>query len=288
MRKRFTLKLRSKTLELGRRTLIMGVLNVTPDSFSDGGLYYATEKAVERALQIEAEGADILDIGGESTRPSGKSYGEGERYVSAQQEQERILPVLEALRGKLTIPISVDTYKGETAGTAIKAGAEIINDISGLKFDPEVATVAAESGVPIVLMHTRGRPEVMQKMPPSSDIFSEIASSFNESVREAERLGVSRDQLILDPGIGFGKTVKQNFELINHLDRFETFNLPLLVGPSRKSFLAKTVNRPANELLIATSAAVTASVVRGAHIVRVHDVRAIREACDIVDAITVE
>ena len=279
---------KNRTLELGQRTLIMGVLNVTPDSFSDGGLYNTTEMAVERALEIEAEGADILDIGGESTRPSGKSYGEGERYITADEELQRVLPVLNAVRGRLRIPISIDTYKSETARAALSAGAEIINDVSGLKFDPDLANVAAEFDAPIILMHTRGRPEVMQKLPPSEDIFTEIEESFSQSIAEAKMRGVKRSRIILDPGLGFGKTVRQNFAIIDQLERFENFDLPLLIGPSRKSFLAKTVNRQSNELQFATAAAVAASVMNGAHIIRVHDVRSMREVCDIADAIICE
>jgi dihydropteroate synthase len=284
-RTKYTIETRNRTLEMGHRTLVMGVLNITPDSFSDGGLYNSTEKAVQRALEIESEGADILDIGGESTRPSGKSYGEGQRYISADEELQRVLPVLDALRGKLQIPISIDTYKAETAFAAISAGAEIINDVSGLKFDPDLANVAAEFDAPLVLMHTRGRPEVMQKLPPSEDIFAEIEESFSHSIAEAESRGVKRSRIILDPGLGFGKTVRDNFAIINRLQQFAKFGLPLLIGPSRKSFLAKTINRPSDQLQFANAAAVTACVMNGAHIVRVHDVRAMREVCDIADAI---
>jgi dihydropteroate synthase len=281
----YTIDLKDSVLRLGRRTLVMGVLNVTPDSFSDGGLYNNVDAAVKRALEIQTEGADILDIGGESTRPSGKSYGEGERYVTADEELQRVIPVIEELRGRLSIPISIDTYKAETARAALSAGAQIVNDVSGLKFDPELANVAAEFDCPLVLMHTRGRPEIMQKLPPSPDIFKEIKESFTESIASAESRGVKRSRIILDPGIGFGKTVKDNFAIINQLDRFAAFDLPLLIGPSRKSFLAKTINRLGNDLLSATSAAVAACVMRGAHIVRVHDVRAMRDVCDIADAI---
>ena len=287
-RRKHIIETKNHVLEMGQRTLIMGVLNVTPDSFSDGGLYNSTEKAVARALEIEAEGADILDIGGESTRPSGKSYGEGERCISADEESQRILPVLNALSGRLQIPISIDTYKSATARAALMAGAEIVNDVSGLKFDADLANVAAEFDAPLVLMHTRGRPEIMQKLPASEDIFVEIEESFSQSIAEAETRGVNRSRIILDPGLGFGKTVRQNFAIIDQLGRFEKFNLPLLIGPSRKSFLAKTVNRQSNELQFATAAAVAASVMNGAHIIRVHDVRAMREVCDIADAIICE
>jgi dihydropteroate synthase len=284
-RNRYKIEIEGRTLELGFRTLIMGVLNVTPDSFSDGGLYDTAEKAVERALEIEAEGADILDIGGESTRPSGKSYGEGKRHISAETEMQRVIPVIDALRGKLRIPISIDTYKSETARAAITAGAEIINDVSGLKFDPDLANVAAEFDAPLVLMHTPGRPEIMQKLPPSEDIFAEIEGSFSQSIADAENRGVKRSRIILDPGLGFGKTVRDNFAVVDQLQRFEKFDLPLLIGPSRKSFLAKTLSRQSNELIFATAAAVAACVINGAHIIRVHDVRAMRDVCDIADKI---
>ena len=187
-------------------------------------------------------------------------------------------------RGRLRIPVSIDTYKAATARAAIEAGADIINDISGLKFEPELAEVAADLGVPLVLMHTRGRPEVMQKLPPSPDIWAEVELSLARSIDEAERRGVRRERLIIDPGVGFGKTLEDNYALINNLPRLGHFNLPLLVGPSRKSFLGRTVNRPTTELLPATAAAVAACVLRGAHIVRVHDVWAMRDVCDIADA----
>jgi dihydropteroate synthase len=228
---------------------------------------------VARAFEIEAEGADLLDIGGESTRP-------GSKAVSLETELERVLPVLERLRGRLRIPISIDTTKSAVARAAIDCGAEIINDISGLRFDASLAEIAAESGAGLVLMHSRATPEIMQRMAPVEDIFAEVSAGWRASIEQALRGGVKGEQLILDPGIGFGKTAEQNLQLINGLDRLASpFNLPVLLGPSRKSFIQRTLDQwmsasqrnAERESLAGTAASITVGVLRGARIVRVHD-----------------
>ena len=268
------MKLIRSTLDLESRVQVMGVLNVTPDSFSDGGKYDCLERAVSRAFEIEAEGADILDIGGESTRP-------GAKPAPAEEEMDRVMPVIEALRGRLRIPISVDTTKSAVARSAVRAGAEIINDISGLRFDPAMAEIAAETGAALVLMHSRGEPETMHQMPPVDDVFAEVIGGLRWSIEQALRRGARWEQIILDPGIGFGKTPEQNLQLINKLDRIGAeFGLPLLLGTSRKSFIKRTLDKalPAGsrddqrERLAGTAATVTIGVLRGARIVRVHDV----------------
>lgn len=268
------MKLIRSSIDSETRVQVMGVLNVTPDSFSDGGQFYDPALAVEQALKIEAEGADILDIGGESTRP-------GATRLGAAEELRRVLPVLERLLGRLHIPISIDTTKPEVARAAIELGAEIINDISGLRFAPQLADLAAETGAALILMHSRGTPETMQQLPPVADILAEVTSGLRQAVSEAERRGVERRQLIIDPGIGFGKTSAQNLLLINRLDRLAAeLTLPVLLGTSRKSFIKRTLDqvwpagahdgesvRPAG-----TAASVAIGVLRGARLVRVHDV----------------
>jgi dihydropteroate synthase len=246
----------------------MGVLNVTPDSFSDGGEFHDIERAVERALEIEVEGADTLDIGGESTRP-------GSRPISVDEELGRVIPVLERLRGRLKIPVSIDTTKPEVAEAAIAAGAEIINDVSGLRFNNELAQIAAGSGSGLVLMHSRGTPETMQKMAPVPDIFDEVIGSLRASIAVATSRGVSDQKIIIDPGIGFGKTREQNLELIDGLARLnEALGFPILLGTSRKSFLRLTLGKDDDaSILGGTAASVAIGVERGARIVRVHDVR---------------
>jgi len=262
------------TLDLESRVLVMGALNVTPDSFSDGGKYADFENAVSRALEIEAEGADILDVGGESTRP-------GSKPVSAEEEINRVIPVIGALRGRLRIPISVDTTKSEVARAALQAGAEIINDVSGLRFDPAVAEVAAETGAALVLMHSRGAPGMMHQQPPVDDIFAEVIGGLRRSIEEALRRGARRERIILDPGIGFGKTPEQNLQLIDRLDLIVAeFGLPVLLGTSRKSFIKHVMDKTLSgcarddlrERVAGTAATVVIGVLRGARIVRVHDV----------------
>ncbi|HSW39524.1 MAG TPA: dihydropteroate synthase [Acidobacteriota bacterium] len=280
-RKPYILKARNRALSLGGRTLVMGILNVTPDSFSDKGKYFSVEAAVERAWRIAEEGADILDIGGESTRP-------GSQSVTVEEEIRRILPVLEALakgQNSYPIPISVDTSKGEVAGAALEAGASIINDITSLTNDASLGKTAADYGAALILMHMRGSPATMQSMPFSADILGEIELWAIEAVARAERCGVSSDRLVLDPGIGFGKTADQNIEILVNLSRLAAAGFPLLVGTSRKSFIGSILKKPAAELVLGTCATVTAAVLFGAHIVRVHDVAEIRETADVADRI---
>jgi dihydropteroate synthase len=279
MRKPFRIALRDgKALEMGRRTLIVGVLNVTPDSFSDGGLHYESKPAIERALQMQADGADLIEVGGESTRP-------GSERISASDELARIAPVLQELGKRLRIPIAVDTYKSEVAGAAVDLGASILNDVSALRFDPRLAVVAAQARAALVLMHMRGEPATMQKLAPSPDIFAEIQSDLNLALREAEARGVERERIILDPGIGFGKTPEQNLAILNHLDRFAHFDLPLMIGTSRKRFIGKLTGRAESERVFGTAATVAAAVMRGAHMVRVHDVREMADVVRVTDAI---
>jgi len=269
-RKLFRLKLPSGTLLLGKRTLIMGVLNVTPDSFSDGSKFYNEEHAIEHALYIEREGADFIDIGAESTRP-------GSEGISADEEWKRLMPVLGGLCRLLKIPISIDTQKAEVAETALDVGAEIINDISGLKSDPRIAEVAARHRVPLILMHMRGEPRTMQKGPFARDVMKDVLQGLRRSVAIALKAGVAKSQIILDPGIGFGKSYSQNYELLQKLPQLVKLGYPLLIGTSRKAFLGATLARdgkpaPPEGRIWGTAATVTASILNGAHIVRVHDV----------------
>lgn len=279
MRQPFTLTLSGgKRILLGQRTALVGVLNVTPDSFSDGGKNFDARRAIERALEMESEGADIIEVGGESTRP-------GSDRISAEEELSRIEPVLAGLRGNLSVPISVDTYKSAVAERAIELGAEIINDVSALRFDAAIADVAARRGAILVLMHMRGEPSTMQQVEPSRDIFADIEEDFKTAIEKAESRGVRRERIILDCGIGFGKTMEQNLSLLNQLDRFNSFELPLMIGTSRKSFIGRITGRSADDRLFGTAASVAAAIMRGAHIVRVHDVKEMREVALITDAI---
>ncbi len=275
-------KLARRTLVIGERTLVMGVLNVTPDSFSDGGQFLNTDEAVRRAEEMIAEGADLIDVGGESTRPGGGAV------LTAEEEMSRIIPVIERLAKHSQVPISVDTTKSVVARAALEAGAAIVNDISALRFDFHVADEVAASGAGLVLMHSRGTPGTLHRLPPSPDIFSELRASLRRSLNMALRCGVKREAIALDPGIGFGKTLEQNLELIARLDEFaESFSgFPILVGTSRKSFIGRILDdAPTDARLHGTMATVTAAVLRGAHIVRVHDVRAAVETVRVADAI---
>src|SRR5713101_6483559 len=282
-RRRFRLHLPSRTLVLGERTLVMGVLNVTPDSFSDGGKFLDPQKAVEHAFAMERDGADLLDVGGESARP-------GSTGTSAEEELSRVLPVLQGLRGVLKIPISIDTRKAEVAEAAIAAGAEIINDVSGLKSDPQIAKVAARRGVPLILMHMRGEPRTMQKAPFARDVLKDVCSGLRASTARARKAGVRKFQIVIDPGIGFGKSFEQNYELLRKLPELAKLGYPLLVGTSRKGFLGATLARngkpaPPEERLWATAATVTASILGGAHIVRVHDVAEMAQVARVADCL---
>jgi len=280
--KEYRLKLPSRTLVLGWRTLIMGVLNVTPDSFSDGGAFLDPRQAVRHALEMERAGADLIDIGGESTRP-------GSQGVSAEEEMRRVLPVIEGLRAKLKIPISIDTRKAQVAEAAIAAGAEMINDVSGLKADPRIAEVAARRRVSLVLMHMRGEPKTMQERPFAKNALRDVIAGLRASARKAMRAGVAKSAIVLDPGIGFGKSFQQNYELLARLAEIGKLGFPLLVGPSRKGFLGATLGcgkpAPPGERIWGTAAAVAASILGGAHIVRVHDVAEMARVARVADAV---
>ncbi len=275
-----------RALILGERTLVMGVLNITPDSFSDGGAYLDSEAAIVRALELERDGADIIDVGGESTRP-------GATPVSAEEELRRILHVIEVLRGKLRIPISVDTRKAEVAEAALAAGAEMVNDISALRADPQLAEVARRARAPIILMHMRGTPQTMQRGPFARDVIRDVLAGLREAMARARHAGLARSQLLLDPGIGFGKKYKQNFEILTRLPEFARLGCPLVVGTSRKAFLGKALARkgepdaPVDGRVLGTAATVTASVLGGVHIVRVHDVADMARVVRVADSIRV-
>ncbi|OGU12855.1 MAG: dihydropteroate synthase [Geobacteraceae bacterium GWC2_58_44] len=262
--------------ELSRRTLpldrpqVMGILNVTPDSFSDGNRFFSLEAAVERALELEREGADIIDIGGESTRPNAPAVGVAE-------ELDRVLPVIEALAGKLSVPISVDTYKAEVARAACAAGAEIVNDVSGLGFDPAMAAAVARADAGLVVMHTRGRPDRMQAETRYDDLIAEVKDYLRDSLARAEAAGINPCRIVIDPGIGFAKSLQGNLELIRRLSELLTLGRPILVGPSRKSFIGAVLGKGEDARLFGTAAAVAVSIAHGASIVRVHDVAAMRD-----------
>jgi dihydropteroate synthase len=278
-RKKFRLRLPARTLELGEHTLIMGILNVTPDSFSDGGLYLDAAAGVARAMAMEAAGADIIDIGGESTRP-------GSAGVSADEEMRRILPVIEKLRGKIRIPISVDTSKAEVAEAAALAGAEILNDVTGLRNDPRIAEVARRRRLGLILMHMRGTPRTMQEAPFARDVIRDVSSGLRRSVALALKAGVAKSRLVVDPGIGFGKSHEQNCELIRRLPELAKLGFPLLIGTSRKSFLGAVLKQIAEtDRIWGTAATVAASILQGAHIVRVHDVAEMAQVALVADAV---
>jgi dihydropteroate synthase len=277
-RRSFVLRCRSGDLRLGERTLIMGVLNVTPDSFSDGGLYLEPQRAIEHGLRMAEEGADIIDVGGESSRP-------GSDPAPLDEELKRVIPVIEGLASRLEIPLSVDTYKSQVAERAIEAGAQMINDISGLRFDPQVPAVAARFDTPLIIMHIKGSPKTMQQNPSYEDLMGEIIAYLREGIEKAERGGVDPHQVIVDPGIGFGKRVQDNLVIINRLDELNTLGRPLLIGTSRKSFIGALLGAEVHQRGVGTLATVAVSVLKGAHIVRVHDVAPMKQAVDMVDAI---
>jgi dihydropteroate synthase len=267
------------SLTLGERTLVMGVLNVTPDSFSDGGKFFDRASAIQRAEQMVSEGADIIDIGGESTRP-------GSTAIDAQEEIGRVAGIIEQLAQGLSIPISIDTTKSVVAAAALTCGAAIVNDVSALRFDHLIADVAAASGAGLILMHSRGTAGTMHGSPPISDIMEDLRQSLNDSVSLAEQRGVRRESIVIDPGIGFGKTQKQNLELIARLDRVARMfpDFPLLIGTSRKSFIGRILEGAnVSERLYGTMATVTAAVLGGTDIVRVHDVREAVETVRVAD-----
>lgn len=267
-------------LQLGEKTLIMGILNVTPDSFSDGGQYSDPDRAYARALELEEQGADIIDIGAESTSP-------GSQRVSAEEEWRRLAPVLKKLRDKLTVPVSLDTYKAETAERALEYGIEIINDPSGLTFDADLAKTVSNANAGLILNHMRGTPETWAKLPPLPDMIGSVARDLEATINRARRAGVDRTRIAIDPGLGFGKRREQNSELLAHLKQLAALDYPVLVGPSRKSFLAQAISAETgdSETLYATAAAVAISIMNGAHIVRVHDVKEMRAVVQITDEV---
>jgi dihydropteroate synthase len=285
-RPRYKWQLRNRALELGVRTLVMGVLNVTPDSFSDAGQFLQRDHAVAHALQMLEEGADILDIGGESTRPGAKT---GETGVSAEEELKRVLPVIEdVLRERSDALISVDTYKAEVARAALKAGAEIINDVSALRWDPQMPATLAELRCGVILMHTRGRPEEWRTLPPPQDIVAEVKDELKQWSAGALGVGIECDRLVLDPGFGFGKRFDENYPLLRGFHQLHELGFPLLSGTSRKSFIGRTLARggqdaPVQDRLYGTMATIVLSIMEGAHIVRVHDVAPATDVVRITD-----
>jgi dihydropteroate synthase len=282
-RTHYRLRLPSRTLVLGERTLIMGILNVTPDSFFAGGRYPDAQLAVERAFEMEQQGADILDVGGESTRP-------GADPLSADEEIARVLPVLEGVRGKLRIPISLDTQKAEVAEAGLRAGAEIVNDVSGLRADAELAEIVKRKRAALVLMHMRGVPKSMHKGPFARDVMRDIAQGLRASIARARQARISEAKILLDPGIGFGKKYEQSFEVLGQLPALARLGYPLVVGVSRKSFIGWALGGkdeiwPPEKRAWGTAAAVTAAILNGAHIVRVHDVHEMSQVARVADAV---
>ncbi|MGO8942753.1 MAG: dihydropteroate synthase [Syntrophobacteraceae bacterium] len=277
-RKLYTMKLRGKALELGRRTLIMGILNITPDSFSDGGRFADYERALAQAFELISAGADILDVGGESTRP-------GSDPVPLPVELERVIPVIRAVRESSDIPISIDTNKSEVALQSLAAGADIINDVSSLRFDPAMVRVAAESGAPVIMMHMLGAPRTMQVNPVYESVISEIIAFLEQRVKFAVQNGIERSQIIVDPGIGFGKTVTHNLNIIRDLDCFSCMDRPIMLGASRKRFIGKILGRPEGEREFGTAVVNAFGIAAGAHILRVHDVAFHREAVGMAEAV---
>lgn len=274
------LSFREQTYNLRERTLLMGVLNVTPDSFSDGGLFFDPEKALARGRQMAAQGADLIDIGGESTRP-------GAKPLSEEEEIRRVVPLIQALRREIKVPISVDTRKSRVAEEALKAGAEMINDISALRFDSRMAEVVKEAKVPVVLMHMRGEPENMQLHTYYDDLLGEIFNFLKERIAFAEHRGIAPEKIIIDPGLGFGKSLEEGHNLIilKNLPFFQKLEKPILVGPSRKGFLGRILNLPPQERDEGTMAAVAIAIIKGANIVRVHEVERMRRVVKVADAI---
>jgi dihydropteroate synthase len=274
----FRLKWSDYVLDLDERTHVMGVLNVTPDSFSDGGRYYETDEAVEHGLQMARDGADIIDVGGESTRPFSQK-------LSVSEEIDRVIPVIGALRDLLSIPISIDTYKSEVAREALRAGASIINDISALRFDPQMASVVAQGDGPLILMHMKGTPENMQVNPSYDDLISEISRFLKGAIERSVAAGVREELILVDPGIGFGKTFEHNLRIIRELSRFRSLGRPVLLGTSNKAFIGHILQKGINERETGTMATVAAGVMNGAQVVRVHNVKKAVETVRIIDAI---
>ena len=282
----FNLSWNSHNLEIGKRTLIMGIVNVTPDSFSDGGKFFSCDAALAHGEKLVEDGADIIDIGGESTRPFSDS-------LSAQEEIGRVIPVIEKLAKRISVPISIDTTKAKVAIRALEAGASIINDIGALRLDPDMASVVSEFGVPVILMHMLGTPKTMQDSPEYDDLIKEIKSFFADAIKRAEKNGIPKTNVIIDPGIGFGKTVEHNLLLIKNLHEFSSLGVPVLIGSSRKAFIRKILKDKTNQDIrpdlpiveTGTQASIAAAIFNGANIVRVHDVANTSATVKIADAI---
>jgi len=281
VRKEHTLLVNGKKYTLGQRTWIMGVINITPDSFSDGGLHFDKDKAVERGLQLREEGSDIIDIGGESTKP-------GSEPITAKEELRRVIPVISALREKTDSLISIDTTKPEVARAALDAGADIINDISSSSFDPKMFSLAAQYGAPVILMHMKGIPRNMQVNPFYENVLLEVKSFLKEKIEVAQAAGIEKEKIIIDPGIGFGKRHKDNLVLIKNLHFFEDLDRPILIGISRKSFIGKILDSPPQQRLEGTIAAAVLSIINGAHFLRVHDVASVKRAVLVAETIIKE
>ncbi len=273
--KRFHWKLKQREIVLGDRTLLMGILNVTPDSFSDGGHHADPDRAFARAVELEEEGADIIDVGAESTRP-------GSQRISEAEELRRLIPVLKRLRGKLSVPVSVDTYKSGVAEKALEHGAEIINDPTGLMLDLQVSKVVTKYDAGLIINHMRGTPETWAKLSPMKNLMRSISIDLEAAIHRSRQAGVQKHQLVIDPGLGFGKRREQNAEIIANLHVLRAFDLPILIGPSRKSFLRKEEGA---DIELATAAAVTACILNGGHILRVHNVKQMKNVAEIADTI---
>jgi dihydropteroate synthase len=277
-RTHYAIRCRKRKLILGKRTLLMGVLNVTPDSFSDGGIFFDKKKAVAHGLRMVEDGADMIDVGGESTRP-------GSKPVEQEEELRRVIPVIESLGKEVEVPISIDTNKAVVAQRAIEAGAQIINDISGLHYEPSLAQVAAREDAPLVLMHIRGTPETMQRAVHYDSLFSDIIRYLKDSIQIAESAGLDPGQIIIDPGIGFGKTVEDNLLILKHLYEFRILGKAILVGTSRKSFIGEILNAEVENRLEGTLSSIAVGVLNGAHLIRSHDVLQTKRAIAVADAI---
>lgn len=273
------LKWQNFDFDFSQKTYIMGILNVTPDSFSDGGQFFNKDKAVEQAFRMIEDGADIIDVGGESTRP-------GAAEVSVKEEINRVVPIIKAITKQASVPVSIDTYKASVAEAAVSAGASMINDISGLRFDPEMPDLAAKSKVPVVIMHIQGTPKNMQRHPYYKALIPEIMDYLREGISIARRSGISDEKIIIDPGIGFGKTVAHNLEIINRLNEFKGFEKPILLGHSRKAFIGNILDdAPAADRLEGTAAAAAIGIFNGADIIRVHDIKEMARVARIADEI---
>jgi dihydropteroate synthase len=278
----FAFQCGGKFIDLSSRTYLMGVLNVTTDSFSDGGKYFNKDQAVAHALQMAADGADIVDVGGESTRPKGP-YGEGAEGISADEEIRRVVPVIEELSSRSDVLISIDTYKAVVAEAALNAGAAIVNDISGLNYDSTMAQVVASHEAVLIAMHIKGTPKTMQQNPVYENVVDEVKESLSRSVEKARGAGIGH--ILIDPGIGFGKKLEHNLSLIKNLHRFADLHCPIVIGPSRKAFIGMLLNLPVDQRLEGTAAAAAASIFHGANILRVHDVKEMKRIAVVADAI---